>query len=108
MIEPGTKELVDKQIVGLSPKDVTQVAFHSSTHWPRTAFQSGGGPGSPGMVLKIFSTPGRHHGGPPHGIILVVVVGIMVLVPFLLGDSGEALTEFITELLSSLISSSCP
>ncbi|KAK2645822.1 hypothetical protein Ddye_021017 [Dipteronia dyeriana] len=42
----------------------------------------------------------QHHGGPPHGILLAVVVGIVVLVPFLLGDSGEALTEFIAELLS--------
>lgn len=42
----------------------------------------------------------HHHGGPPHGILLAVVVGIVVLVPFLLGDSGEALTEFIAELLS--------
>ncbi|KAH9765852.1 hypothetical protein KPL70_001986 [Citrus sinensis] len=42
----------------------------------------------------------RPHGGPPHGVLLAVVVGIVVLVPFIIGDSGEAITEFIAELLS--------
>ncbi|XP_050216020.1 uncharacterized protein LOC126667095 [Mercurialis annua] len=41
-----------------------------------------------------------NHGGPPHGIILAVVVCVVVLVPFILGDQGEAITEAITELLS--------
>ncbi|XP_074340459.1 uncharacterized protein LOC141678118 [Apium graveolens] len=38
--------------------------------------------------------------GPPYGILLVVVVALLVVVPSLLGDQGEALTEFIAELLS--------
>ncbi|KAK9288831.1 hypothetical protein L1049_017296 [Liquidambar formosana] len=38
--------------------------------------------------------------GPPHGILLAVVIGIVVGVPFLVGDQGEALTEAISELLS--------
>ncbi|XP_010547026.1 PREDICTED: uncharacterized protein LOC104818922 [Tarenaya hassleriana] len=43
----------------------------------------------------------RHGGGaPPHGIILAVVVGIVVLVPFFLGDGGEVVTEAFAELLS--------
>ncbi|EOY10861.1 Uncharacterized protein TCM_026155 [Theobroma cacao] len=37
-----------------------------------------------------------------HGVILVVVLGIVVLAPFLLGDQGDAITEAITELLSSV------
>ncbi|XP_022878759.1 uncharacterized protein LOC111396584 [Olea europaea var. sylvestris] len=38
--------------------------------------------------------------GPPHAAILAVVVVLVVVVPTLLGDQGEALTEFIAELLS--------
>ncbi|XP_021904997.1 uncharacterized protein LOC110819951 [Carica papaya] len=41
-----------------------------------------------------------HGGGPPHGVLLAVVVGVVVLVPFFLGDQGEAITEAISELLS--------
>ncbi|CAN1129770.1 hypothetical protein LINPERPRIM_LOCUS17637 [Linum perenne] len=41
-------------------------------------------------------------GGTPHGIILAVVVCIVVLAPFIFGDSGEAITEAIAELLSPL------
>lgn len=39
-------------------------------------------------------------GGTPHGILLAVVVAIVVIVPFILGDQGEAITEGISELLS--------
>ncbi|OIW19599.1 hypothetical protein TanjilG_18409 [Lupinus angustifolius] len=39
--------------------------------------------------------------GAPHGILLAVVVAIVVIVPFLVGD-GEAITEFISELLSPI------
>lgn len=39
-------------------------------------------------------------GGAPHGVILAVVIGIVVLAPSLLGDQGEAITEAISELLS--------
>lgn len=49
--------------------------------------------------------PERQHGGgggAPHGILLAVVVAIVVIVPFLLGDQGEAVTEAISELLSPL------
>ncbi|KAF5752200.1 hypothetical protein HS088_TW01G00107 [Tripterygium wilfordii] len=42
----------------------------------------------------------RQHNGPPHGILLAVVVAIVVLTPFILGDQGEAITEAITELIS--------
>ncbi|XP_057772369.1 uncharacterized protein LOC130991930 [Salvia miltiorrhiza] len=38
--------------------------------------------------------------GPPHAAILAVVVVLVMVVPTLLGDQGEALTEFIAELLS--------
>lgn len=38
--------------------------------------------------------------GPPHGIILAVVVVAVLLVPMLVGDQGEAITEFIADLLS--------
>ncbi|XP_057415188.1 uncharacterized protein LOC130710052 [Lotus japonicus] len=41
-------------------------------------------------------------GAPPHAILLAVVVAIVVIVPFLLGDQGEAITEGIAELLSPL------
>lgn len=40
--------------------------------------------------------------GPPHGILLALVIGIIVAVPFILGDKGEAITEAISELLSPL------
>ncbi|TYI61735.1 hypothetical protein E1A91_D10G194400v1 [Gossypium mustelinum] len=46
--------------------------------------------------------PERQGGGAPHGIILAVVVGIVVLAPFLFGDQGEAITEAISELLTPL------
>ncbi|KAJ0091790.1 hypothetical protein Patl1_25045 [Pistacia atlantica] len=48
----------------------------------------------------MFEERPRGHGGAPHGVLLAVVVSIVVLVPFLFGDSGEAVTEFIAELLS--------
>ncbi|KAH6769689.1 transmembrane protein [Perilla frutescens var. hirtella] len=38
--------------------------------------------------------------GPPHAVILAVVVVLVMVVPTLLGDQGEALTDFIAELLS--------
>ncbi|TKY54160.1 DNA (cytosine-5)-methyltransferase CMT3 [Spatholobus suberectus] len=41
-------------------------------------------------------------GGAPHGILFAVVVAIVVIVPFLVGDQGEAITEAISELLSPL------
>lgn len=44
----------------------------------------------------------ERQGGAPHGILLAVVVAIVVIVPFLLGDQGEAITEAISELLSPL------
>ncbi|CAA2965018.1 uncharacterized protein LOC111372763 [Olea europaea subsp. europaea] len=37
---------------------------------------------------------------PPHAAILAVVVVLVMVVPTLLGDQGEALTEFIAEMLS--------
>ncbi|KAL4565789.1 hypothetical protein LXL04_029895 [Taraxacum kok-saghyz] len=40
--------------------------------------------------------------GAPYGILLAVVVVVLVGIPILLGDGGEAVTEFITELLSPL------
>ncbi|XWS08587.1 hypothetical protein CRYUN_Cryun40dG0015100 [Craigia yunnanensis] len=42
----------------------------------------------------------RQGGGAPHGVILAVLVGIMVLAPYLFGDQGEAITEAISELLT--------
>ncbi|KAI9113818.1 hypothetical protein K1719_015069 [Acacia pycnantha] len=44
----------------------------------------------------------ERQGGAPHGILLALVVAIVVIVPFLLGDQGEAITEAISELLSPL------
>ncbi|RDX89607.1 hypothetical protein CR513_28650, partial [Mucuna pruriens] len=41
-------------------------------------------------------------GGAPHGILLAVVVAIVVIVPFMVGDQGEAITEAISDLLSPL------
>ncbi|KAJ4969044.1 hypothetical protein NE237_015745 [Protea cynaroides] len=38
--------------------------------------------------------------GPPHGVLLAVVVGIVLVVPMLVGDQGEAITGAISELLS--------
>ncbi|KAL8047632.1 hypothetical protein ABFS82_07G013500 [Erythranthe guttata] len=38
--------------------------------------------------------------GPPHAAILAVVVVLVMVVPTLLGDQGEALTGFVAELLS--------
>ncbi|KAM7252617.1 hypothetical protein ACFE04_008126 [Oxalis oulophora] len=40
--------------------------------------------------------------GAPHGIILAVVVTLVVLVPFIVGDQGEAITGAITELISPI------
>lgn len=39
-------------------------------------------------------------GRAPHGLLLAVVVGVVVGAPFLLGDTGEAITEAIADLLS--------
>ncbi|XP_073104708.1 uncharacterized protein [Elaeis guineensis] len=36
----------------------------------------------------------------PHGVLLAVVVALVVAVPFLVGDGGEALSEAISELVS--------
>lgn len=38
--------------------------------------------------------------GPPHAAILAAVVVAVMVVPTLLGDQGEALTGFVSELLS--------
>ncbi|KAL2530536.1 hypothetical protein Fot_23137 [Forsythia ovata] len=38
--------------------------------------------------------------GTPHAAILAAVVVLVLVVPTLLGDQGEAITEFIAELLS--------
>ncbi|KAL0414747.1 UNVERIFIED_CONTAM: hypothetical protein Sradi_1676400 [Sesamum radiatum] len=38
--------------------------------------------------------------GPPRAAILAAVVVLVMVVPTLLGDQGEALTDFIAELLS--------
>ncbi|CDO98857.1 unnamed protein product [Coffea canephora] len=38
--------------------------------------------------------------GPPHGILLAAVVVVVLAVPMLVGDQGEAITEFIADLLS--------
>ncbi|XP_061349239.1 uncharacterized protein LOC133294565 [Gastrolobium bilobum] len=40
--------------------------------------------------------------GAPHGILLIIVVAIVVIVPSLIGDQGEAITGAISELLSPL------
>uniref|UniRef100_A0A5B7B8E1 Transmembrane protein n=1 Tax=Davidia involucrata TaxID=16924 RepID=A0A5B7B8E1_DAVIN len=42
----------------------------------------------------------EEHRGAPHGVLFAVVVVAVVVVPMLLGDQGEALTDFIAELLS--------
>ncbi|XP_010259562.1 PREDICTED: uncharacterized protein LOC104598951 [Nelumbo nucifera] len=38
--------------------------------------------------------------GAPHGVLLAVVVGLVVVVPVLLSEQGEALTGAISEILS--------
>nr|XP_009768888.1 PREDICTED: uncharacterized protein LOC104219837 [Nicotiana sylvestris]XP_009768889.1 PREDICTED: uncharacterized protein LOC104219838 [Nicotiana sylvestris] len=38
--------------------------------------------------------------GPPHGVLLAVVVVAVMLVPTLLGENGEAITDFISDLLT--------
>ncbi|XP_015899873.1 uncharacterized protein LOC107433134 [Ziziphus jujuba] len=50
----------------------------------------------------IGERQGGYGGGnrAPHGVLLAVVVAIVVVVPFLVGDQGEAITEAISELLS--------
>ncbi|KAK9059154.1 hypothetical protein SSX86_021774 [Deinandra increscens subsp. villosa] len=40
--------------------------------------------------------------GAPYGILLAVVVVALIGIPMFLGDGGEALTDFISELLSPL------
>ncbi|KAK4759243.1 hypothetical protein SAY87_022374 [Trapa incisa] len=40
--------------------------------------------------------------GPPHGLLLAVVVAVFVAVPFLIGGQGEVITEAISELLSPI------
>ncbi|CAH1453903.1 unnamed protein product [Lactuca virosa] len=40
--------------------------------------------------------------GAPYGILLAVVVVVLIGIPMFLGDGGEAVTEFIAELLSPL------
>ncbi|KAB5537377.1 hypothetical protein DKX38_014910 [Salix brachista] len=49
----------------------------------------------------MFQERQRHQRhGPPHGILLAVVVCVVVLAPFIFGDQGEAITEGFAELLS--------
>lgn len=43
---------------------------------------------------------GEGQAGPPHGILLAVVVILVLVVPSLLGENCEAITEAISELLS--------
>nr|XP_009769339.1 PREDICTED: uncharacterized protein LOC104220208 [Nicotiana sylvestris] len=38
--------------------------------------------------------------GPPHAVLLAVVVVVIMIVPSMIGENGEAITEFISELLS--------
>lgn len=40
--------------------------------------------------------------GAPYGILLAIVVVTLIGIPIFLGDGGEAVTEFISELLSPL------
>ncbi|KAK4354982.1 hypothetical protein RND71_027176 [Anisodus tanguticus] len=40
--------------------------------------------------------------GPPHAALLAVVVVAVMIVPSLIGENGEAITEFISELLSPI------
>ncbi|KAJ9536836.1 hypothetical protein OSB04_029648 [Centaurea solstitialis] len=44
----------------------------------------------------------ERRGGAPYGILLAVVVVVIIGIPMFLGDGGEAVTEFIAELLSPL------
>ncbi|KAK6146177.1 hypothetical protein DH2020_020046 [Rehmannia glutinosa] len=44
----------------------------------------------------------RRRAGPPHAAILAAVVVFVMVVPTLLGDQGEALTGFVSDLLSPL------
>lgn len=39
-------------------------------------------------------------GSAPYGILFIVVVALLVIVPTILGEQGEALMEFLPELLS--------
>ncbi|KAG5038931.1 hypothetical protein HKD37_07G020357 [Glycine soja] len=39
-------------------------------------------------------------GGAPHGILLALVVAIVLIVPFFLGDQGQAITQALSDLLS--------
>lgn len=48
----------------------------------------------------IEERQGGHGGRAPHGVLLAVVVAIVVVVPFLVGEQGEGITEAISELLS--------
>ncbi|CAN4104727.1 unnamed protein product [Withania somnifera] len=43
----------------------------------------------------------QHH-GPPHAALLAVVVIVVMIVPSLIGENGEAITEFISELLTPI------
>ncbi|XP_076941932.1 uncharacterized protein LOC143611640 [Bidens hawaiensis] len=47
-------------------------------------------------------TTDDHRRGAPYGILLALVVVTLIGIPIFLGDGGEALTEFISELLSPL------
>nr|DAD33281.1 TPA_asm: hypothetical protein HUJ06_012132 [Nelumbo nucifera] len=38
--------------------------------------------------------------GPPHGVLFAVVVSLVVVVPALMGDQGEALTGAISEMFT--------
>ncbi|KAG6731771.1 hypothetical protein I3842_01G146300 [Carya illinoinensis] len=42
----------------------------------------------------------ERQGGAPHGVLLAVVVALVLVVPSLVGDQGEAITAAIAELLS--------
>ncbi|KAL9400814.1 hypothetical protein Peur_004663 [Populus x canadensis] len=50
----------------------------------------------------MFQERHGQHLGPPHGILLAVVVSIVVLAPFIFGDQGQAITEAFAELLSPM------
>lgn len=40
--------------------------------------------------------------GPPHGLLLAVVVVVVVALPFIIGGQGEAITGAISDLLSPI------
>lgn len=40
--------------------------------------------------------------GPPHAALLAVVVIAVMIVPSLIGENGEAITEFISDLLTPI------